>query len=113
MSNEPVMEEVRGEIAIVTGAASGIGRATAELLHGCGTEVIAEDLSPAVEELVRDGLATVVGDSTCQPRHRSAHDQRSIRLRLQYCAPRPLNTSSSSRCVCAVLSMLGGVCHRN
>ena len=45
MSN-PVLDEVQGKIAIVTGAASGIGRATAELLHARGAKVIAEDIDP-------------------------------------------------------------------
>ncbi|WP_375380252.1 SDR family NAD(P)-dependent oxidoreductase, partial [uncultured Sphingomonas sp.] len=64
MSNEPVIEEVRGKVAIVTGAASGIGRATAELLHARGAKVVAEDINPAVEVLARDGLATLVADVT-------------------------------------------------
>ena len=64
MSNEPVIEEVRGKVAIVTGAASGIGRATAELLHARGAKVVAEDINPAVEALARDGLATLVADVT-------------------------------------------------
>ena len=58
------MEEVRGKVAIVTGAASGIGRATAELLHARGAKVVAEDINPAVEDLAQDGLATLVADVT-------------------------------------------------
>ena len=64
MSNQPVMDEVRGKVAIVTGAASGIGRATAELLHARGAKVIAEDINPAVEDLAQDGLAALVADVT-------------------------------------------------
>lgn len=62
MSNSPVMEEVRGKVAIVTGAASGIGRATAKLLHARGAKVVAEDINPAVEDLAQNGLATLVAD---------------------------------------------------
>jgi NAD(P)-dependent dehydrogenase (short-subunit alcohol dehydrogenase family) len=50
-----------GTTVIVTGAANGIGRATAELFHGLGAGVVALDLDPAVA----DGPGTaVVGDVT-------------------------------------------------
>jgi NAD(P)-dependent dehydrogenase (short-subunit alcohol dehydrogenase family) len=52
-----------GKVAIVTGAANGIGRATAELFVRHGVQVVAEDIDPAVAELARDGqVATIVGD---------------------------------------------------
>ncbi len=51
-----------GQVAIVTGAARGIGRATAELLHERGARVVASDLSEAVHELNGDGYATLTGD---------------------------------------------------
>ena len=56
------MNEVEGKVAIVTGAASGIGRATAELLHARGAKVVEEDVNPAVEELAQDGLVPLVAD---------------------------------------------------
>jgi NAD(P)-dependent dehydrogenase (short-subunit alcohol dehydrogenase family) len=59
-----VVNEVKDKVAIVTGAASGIGRAIAELLYARGAKVVAEDIDPAVEELARDGLVTLVGDVT-------------------------------------------------
>jgi NAD(P)-dependent dehydrogenase (short-subunit alcohol dehydrogenase family) len=57
-------EEFEGKVAIVTGAASGIGRATARLLHERGASVVAEDIKPEVNELTRDNerIATIVGD---------------------------------------------------
>ena len=64
MPGNPVAEEVYGKVAIVTGAASGIGRATAELLHARGARVVAEDINPAVEDLARDGLVSLVADVT-------------------------------------------------
>lgn len=56
--------EVEGKIALVTGAASGIGKAIALLLHARGAKVIAEDRNPAVEELARPGLVPLVADIT-------------------------------------------------
>ena len=58
------MNEVDGKVAIVTGAASGIGRATVELLHARGAKVVAEDIDPAVEALARPGLVPLVADIT-------------------------------------------------
>lgn len=58
------VNEVEGKVALVTGAASGIGRAIAELLHARGAKVVAEDIDPAVNELARDGLVPFVGDVT-------------------------------------------------
>jgi NAD(P)-dependent dehydrogenase (short-subunit alcohol dehydrogenase family) len=61
MANNPA-NEVKDKVAIVTGAASGIGRATVELLHTRGAKVVAEDINPDVEKLARSGIATLVAD---------------------------------------------------
>lgn len=54
-----------GKVALVTGAASGIGRAAAEALHGLGAAVLATDINPAVEQLFRkEGSAGIVADAT-------------------------------------------------
>jgi NAD(P)-dependent dehydrogenase (short-subunit alcohol dehydrogenase family) len=53
---------VQDKVAIVTGAASGIGRATVELLHARGAQVVAEDINPEVERLARPGVAPLVAD---------------------------------------------------
>jgi NAD(P)-dependent dehydrogenase (short-subunit alcohol dehydrogenase family) len=62
--NHSVIQEVAGKVALVTGAASGIGKAIALMLHARGAKVIAEDLNPAVEELARPGLVPLVADIT-------------------------------------------------
>ena len=71
------VDEVGGKVAIVTGAASGVGRAITELLHARGAKVIAEDMDPAVNELTRDGIVPLVADVTddgsAEDPHRSLH----------------------------------------
>lgn len=54
-----------GKVALVTGAASGIGRATAKALHAQGAAVLATDINPEVERLFQqDGLVGMVTDAT-------------------------------------------------
>jgi NAD(P)-dependent dehydrogenase (short-subunit alcohol dehydrogenase family) len=52
-----------GAVAIVTGAAGGIGGAVVRQLREAGAAVVAEDLDPAVNELAEDRVATLAGDS--------------------------------------------------
>lgn len=54
--------EFEGRVVLVTGAASGIGRAVALMFHERGAKVVAEDISPAVEELARPGLVPLIAD---------------------------------------------------
>lgn len=57
------MGEFSGKSVIVTGAASGIGRAAARLFAAQGATVTASDLSPAVEEtaaMIRDAGGTAI-----------------------------------------------------
>ncbi|MGV2863195.1 SDR family NAD(P)-dependent oxidoreductase [Achromobacter sp. ESBL13] len=51
-----------GKVAIVTGAASGIGLATTELLHAQGASVIAVDRGDNVQALARPGIVPLVAD---------------------------------------------------
>jgi NAD(P)-dependent dehydrogenase (short-subunit alcohol dehydrogenase family) len=59
---ESASDELAGAVAIVTGAAGGVGRATVELLRARGARVVAEDIDPAVEELENERVATLQGD---------------------------------------------------
>ena len=54
-----------GKVALVTGAASGIGRACAAMLHREGAVVVGTDISPAIEtEFSADGMLGLVADAT-------------------------------------------------
>ena len=53
-----------GEIALVTGAASGIGRACVEALRARGAAVVALDISPQVRELERREVLALTCDVT-------------------------------------------------
>jgi NAD(P)-dependent dehydrogenase (short-subunit alcohol dehydrogenase family) len=60
------MNEVEGKVAIVTGAASGIGQGIAKLLHARGAKVVAEDVDPDVQKLECPGLVPFVADVTVE-----------------------------------------------
>ncbi|MER7079202.1 hypothetical protein SAMN02982929_04352 [Saccharopolyspora kobensis] len=61
----PTSWDLTGRVAVVTGAARGIGRATAELLRARGARLVVTDQAPAVAELAEaapDHVAALVGD---------------------------------------------------
>ncbi|MEU7486913.1 glucose 1-dehydrogenase [Streptomyces sp. NPDC042319] len=61
----PATWDLTGRVAVVTGAARGIGHATATLLHARGARLVVTDRSEAVEELAAkdsDNIAALVGD---------------------------------------------------
>ncbi|MER9233913.1 SDR family NAD(P)-dependent oxidoreductase [Mesorhizobium sp. M0622] len=62
MTSLPSSWNLDGKIALVTGAARGIGRCTAELLRARGARIVASDLSDTVRELEAEDVATLVGD---------------------------------------------------
>ncbi|MEV0082346.1 SDR family NAD(P)-dependent oxidoreductase [Saccharopolyspora sp. NPDC050642] len=61
----PTAWDLTGRVAVITGAARGIGRATAALLRERGARLVVTDRSEAVEELAAadpDHVAALVGD---------------------------------------------------
>jgi 3-oxoacyl-[acyl-carrier protein] reductase len=53
---------IEGKVAIITGAASGMGRATAQLFADEGARVVVADLSPEAVGVVVDSIRAVHGD---------------------------------------------------
>jgi NAD(P)-dependent dehydrogenase (short-subunit alcohol dehydrogenase family) len=52
-----------GAVAIVTGAAGGIGGAVVAKLRAAGAKVVAEDIDPVVEQLADDDVAALCADA--------------------------------------------------
>jgi NAD(P)-dependent dehydrogenase (short-subunit alcohol dehydrogenase family) len=62
MPDLPSTYDLTGKVAVVTGAARGIGRATADLLRERGARLVVSDISEAVHEQADDQTLTLVGD---------------------------------------------------
>lgn len=58
----PESWSLAGKVAVVTGAARGIGREAVNVLRARGARVVASDLSEAVHELAAHDVATITGD---------------------------------------------------
>ena len=61
------MQRLEGKVAIVTGAAAGIGLATAKRLHAEGAQILGADINPAITSTAAEfggmGIVTDVGDA--------------------------------------------------
>jgi NAD(P)-dependent dehydrogenase (short-subunit alcohol dehydrogenase family) len=57
-------KRLRGKVAIVTGAASGLGEAVARMFAEAGASVVIADLAEAKAELTADAIRAVGGDAT-------------------------------------------------
>lgn len=64
MAGSHISSDLQDKVAIVTGAASGIGRATTRLFAEYGMRVVAEDVNPEVEQQYADveSVVPLVGD---------------------------------------------------
>lgn len=65
LGKQKAASEFQGKIALVTGAASGIGKACAEALHRQGAAVVGVDLNPEITAILNQpGLVGIQGDVT-------------------------------------------------
>ena len=60
----PESWSLAGKVAVVTGAARGIGHAAVGILRARGARVVASDLSETVHALAADDVATITGDTS-------------------------------------------------
>lgn len=66
MAGPEIVDEVGGKVAIVTGAASGIGRAIVELFVERGAKVVAVDWDDKIIGLASDAVTPLMADVTAE-----------------------------------------------
>lgn len=62
MKTIPQGWDLSGKVAVVTGAARGIGLESVRLLRSRGARIVASDINPAVKDLAGEDIATFCGD---------------------------------------------------
>ena len=75
--------EVSGRVAVVTGAASGMGRSMADTFAGAGMKVVLADIEQAALDLADEGLQTGHTLNTTNGRGRS------VQVRGRFSSPGP------------------------
>lgn len=71
----PARKPLEGKVALITGAAAGIGRACLQALHEAGAAVVGVDLSPEIEELQDDDRLGIVCNLTDDEATRGAVEE--------------------------------------
>ncbi|NCF84493.1 MAG: bifunctional aldolase/short-chain dehydrogenase [Verrucomicrobiaceae bacterium] len=64
LKKAPARKPLEGKVALITGAAAGIGRACLQALHDAGAAVVGVDLNPEIEELQDDDRLGIVCNLT-------------------------------------------------
>ena len=64
LKKAPARRPLEGKVALITGAAAGIGRACLQALHEAGAAVVGVDLNPEIEELQDDDRLGVICNLT-------------------------------------------------
>lgn len=65
-TEQPQSWNLTGRVAVVTGAARGIGLETVRLLRSRGAKVVASDISESVNALATEEIATITGDAALE-----------------------------------------------
>ncbi len=75
LKKAPARKPLEGKVALITGAAAGIGRACLQALHDAGAAVVGVDLSPEIEELKDADRLGIVCNLTDDDATRSAVEE--------------------------------------
>ncbi|WP_158861803.1 SDR family NAD(P)-dependent oxidoreductase [Leifsonia sp. AG29] len=74
MPDTSSLYDLTDKVAVVTGGARGIGRATADLLRSRGARLVVSDIADSVRDLDAPDVATYVGDASSEQAARATID---------------------------------------